>query len=573
MILLILLIAASVFLIWQLRIINRFSPNQLRKDLREKDLLNALINNMPDRIYVKDQRSRFLIANKHTATAMGVSDPGELIGKTDFDFYDEEIASIYFSDEKKIMEQGIPMINKEGKGVDNNGRALIISTTKIPLHGRHNKIVGIVGIGRDITKLKDDDYKLKEQADNLQEINALLKERQDEIQEMAEEMNSQSEAIREANLKLGKLSLVASKTHNIVVIMDGNGNFEWVNQGFEEFYGYTLEQFTEKLGVNLRENSFNDNISAILNQIYITRKPYTYNSKTVDKEGLDIWYQTNITPILDENGEINYLVLIDSDITDLKRAEGQIKKQKGEIEMHRDELRKLNATKDRLFSIIAHDLKNPFHSIIGFSELLQEEFNEFDEASIKEYIDLIHTSSVSAYQLLQNLLEWARSQANLIKYNPELISIKEVIRDTIDLQQLNAKNKNIKLIDESNKKDKVWADHNMVKTIIRNLVSNAIKFTNEGGSIIFSTIQENSTVNIMVRDTGIGMPEEKIKTLFKLEDVNSTAGTAGETGTGLGLIICKEFVEKNSGLLVVSSQPGSGSTFTIILPASSKELF
>ena len=423
-----LLIVAGIILIRQSKLIRKFSSSQLRKSLRERDLLHSLINNMPDRIYVKDHESRFLIANKYVTAVLGVDDPSKVIGKTDFDFYDKEIAEIFMSDEKRIMETGNSMINKEEKGFDLDGSELVISTTKIPIYNKENKVIGIVGIGRDITKLKNDEHLLKQQADNLLEINTLLKERQDKIEQMSEEMNSQSEAIRDANLKLEKLSLVASKTQNVVVIMDGNGNFEWVNQGFEDFYGLSLKKFIKKNGVNLRENSFNSNISAILNQIYITRKPYNYNSKTIDKKGKEKWYQTNITPILDEHGEIKYLILIDSDITELKKAEGQIKKQKGEIEIHRDKLRLLNATKDRLFSIIAHDLKNPFHSIIGFTELLQEGYGELEEERVKEYVDLIHNSSVSAYQLLQNLLEWALSQTNSINFKPEPFSVNELIQ-------------------------------------------------------------------------------------------------------------------------------------------------
>jgi len=419
--------------------------------------------------------------------------------------------------------------------------------------------------------IKKSGTKLNEKAENLKEINALLLERQHEIEQMAEEMQSQSEAIRKANAELEKLSMVASKTHNIVVIMDANGNFEWVNQGFIDLYGCTMEEFTEKHGENLRENSSNPSISAIINQVYISREPYSYNTRNVDKNGNEVWFQSNITPILDEDGYVDRLVLIDSNITDLKKAESQIKNQKAEIEAHRDELRIINATKDKLFSIIAHDLKNPFNSIIGFSELLQNNYEELDEPSIREYISLIYNSSVTAYQLLQNLLDWSRSQLDRIQLKPEIISVTPLIRMTIELFSSGALSKQIELIDKSDEKAVICADNNMINTVIQNLTNNAIKFTRKGGKVIFETNSGDSFTKIIITDTGIGMPPEKIRSLFDLEEIQSTSGTQGETGTGLGLVVCKEFIEKNNGTISVWSEPGRGTAVTLTLPNSKIE--
>ena len=563
-----LLILSLIIMIKQRVIIRKINPEQLKDIIRENELLNALINNMPDRIYIKDKDSRFLIANKHVAATMGVDDPSKLIGKTDFDFFDEAIAGNFYNDERSIVEQGISIINKEEKGFDVDGSERIVSTTKIPVFGKDNLIYGIVGIGRDITRLKENEHKLKEQADNLLKINRLLKERQKEIEQMAEEMRSQSEAIKQANIQLEKLSLVASKTHNIVIIMDSNGNFEWVNQGFTDLYGCTLEEFTRKHGENIRENSANSNISAILCQIYITREPFNYNTRNIDREGKEKWYQTNITPILDEDGYVDRLILIDTDITDLKMAENLIKAQKVELEINRDELRLLNATKDRLFSIIAHDLKNPFQSIIGFSELLRDNFEDIEKERIQEYIDLIHDASVNAHELLKNLLDWSLSQLNHITLNPEQLSIKSLITNTIELLKPIAISKEIKLIDKSGEKDFACADSNMINTVLQNIASNAIKFTNKGGAVTFETESRDELIKIKIIDTGIGMTREKINALFNLENITTTAGTYGETGTGLGLIVCKEFIEKNKGKLFISSQPGLGTTVTLHLPVS-----
>ncbi|MFO7935264.1 MAG: PAS domain-containing sensor histidine kinase [Bacteroidales bacterium] len=385
------------------------------------------------------------------------------------------------------------------------------------------------------------------------------------IRESAERDVNRQKKVEE---RLLQLSQVASATENVVVIMDGDGNFQWVNRAFEVKYGCTLEEHIKKNGKNLRSNSSSEHINEILNEIIRTGRPYSYTSRAQDKDGNDVWYQSNITPVLDEAGNVSSLVLIDSDITDLKKADLQIKQQKYELEAQRDQLRKLNARKDRLFSIIAHDLKNPFQSIIGFSELLKTGFSRMDQAQVHEYLELIHDSSVSAYDLLFNLLEWARAQTGAIRVNPVPVQVNKLIPEIIDLHALHAKEKNIRMENRADQKIALLADRNMIHTVLRNLASNAIKYTSHGGTVTFSASDKNDHVEISVIDTGVGISGEKIRTLFSLEKGKSTAGTAGETGTGLGLLVCDEFLSLNKGKIRVSSQPGSGSTFTITLPAA-----
>lgn len=544
----------------------QLSTSHLRATLKEKELFEQLLNNLPDRIYFKDRESRFIIANKFVSEIMGAKSPEELLGKSDFDFYDKETAQPYYEDEQAIMKKGKAMIAKEEKGLNALGEEIMVSTTKIPLKDKHNHVVGIIGIGRDISAQKDAEDKLKVQTINLQETNALLEERQEEVQQMAEELNVQAENLREVNEQLERLSLVASQTENVVVIMDGNANFVWVNRGFEDKYKTNFKEFVADHGLNLRDNSSYSGVSAILNQIYIDRKPFTYTSKSTNKEGKETWNQTNITPITNQDEQITNLILIDSDITDLKNAEEQINQQKSEIEARTMELQTLNATKDRLFSIIAHDLKNPFHSIMGFTDILQKQHKDISRDKLNEFLEMINLSTHSAYQLLENLLEWARSQTDHINIEPVEIDLKSIISEIIDLQQLHANNKQIILKNEISDDISVLADRNMITTVIRNIASNAIKYTKQGGSITFKSSSGKKGINISISDTGIGMPEEKLKDLFQLDKVSSTAGTEGETGTGLGLIVCYDFMHKNNGSIDVSSQPGKGTTFTLTLP-------
>lgn len=557
--------------IYQLRKLNnKFSRQNINDAFREKDLLEQLVNNMPDRIYYKDRESRFVLANKFISQIMGQSDPRKLIGKTDFDFHRKEFAQEYYDDEQRIMESGKPMINKEERGIDIEGNDIIISTTKIPIRDSHNNVIGVIGIGRDIAKQKVVEQKLTEYSNQLQDANTLLEEHQEEIEQISEELRMQTDHLANVNKELEKLSLVASKTENVVLIMDAKGNLEWANDGFIHKYGMGLETFKMKYGANLRISSSNKKIDTILDQIAKTGKPANYISFFSDKDSKEHWSQTNISPIFNSENEITNLVLIDSDITDLKKAEEHIRAQNAEITAQSLELQNLNTTKNKLFSIIGHDLKNPLSSIIGFSELLQNSNSSITQDKVKKYSEIIHSTSRSAYQLLENLLDWARMQTDQLKVNPAIINLNLLIDEITPLQKAAALEKKIQLVNRINTNLHVLADRNMLNTIVRNLTSNAIKYSEEGGKVTFSATLKNDEVRLTIEDTGIGMTRETMKNLFLPGKAQSTPGTSGETGTGLGLIVSKEFVERNNGRLEVESTPGNGTTFTIILPA--KEL-
>jgi len=242
------------------------------------------------------------------------------------------------------------------------------------------------------------------------------------------------------------------------------------------------------------------------------------------------------------------------------------------VKTKNQELVQLNATKDRFFSIIAHDLKSPFSSILGFSEILKDEVEQIDTKTIKRYASLINSSAQNSYALLENLLEWARMQQGQIQFEPEKLVLNDAVIAEIQNLQHTADQKNIKLTNNTPENLTIKADYNMLLTILRNLISNAIKFTPEGGQVkVEAKIEgevkgEKSQVVISVSDTGIGMTKETIENLFKIESSISTRGTNNERGTGIGLLLCKDFIEKHKGNIAVKSMPGKGSTFTIYLP-------
>jgi signal transduction histidine kinase len=231
-----------------------------------------------------------------------------------------------------------------------------------------------------------------------------------------------------------------------------------------------------------------------------------------------------------------------------------------------NELDSLNVSKDKFFSIIAHDLKNPFSTIIGFSEILKEDIRSGDLAEIEESVTMINTSAVQTFRLLENLLEWAKAQRGKLTFNPEQLDLKALLEEEIKILSDMAKPKNIALECSIPENLKIVADQNMIKTIIRNLISNAIKFTHRNGKVEVMVKAENQYVNISVADTGIGMTKEIISKLFRIDSDLSTPGTENERGTGLGLFLCKEFVEKHGGKIWAESEEGKGSTLKFLIP-------
>ncbi len=370
----------------------------------------------------------------------------------------------------------------------------------------------------------------------------------------------------QVNRQLEKLSLVASHTDNVIIIMDPSGNIEYRNRGYEKYYGSSNQKEGEEIVINLRDISSNKDINKVLDELLISRQPVSYEGCVNDKDGNDIWSQTTISPVLNENNEVIKLIAIDSDITKVKRAEHEINKQKDLIEKNRDELKKLNATKDKFFSIIAHDLKNPFHSIMGFSDLLTRNYDSIEEERKKEFLKLIKDSSTSAYNLLENLLAWSRTQTNNIKYSPANINISQILFENIQMDSLIAQNKEIEIKYDIPEKLISYADANMINTVVRNLLTNALKFTPKSGKINVKAFSDTDKIFVSITDNGVGMDQPTLQKLFRIDEFHNSVGTSGETGTGLGLIICQEFVNRHKGTISVQSEPGKGSTFTFSLP-------
>ncbi len=252
---------------------------------------------------------------------------------------------------------------------------------------------------------------------------------------------------------------------------------------------------------------------------------------------------------------------------ELIESKARIHKQKLKLQIANKKYIKANASKDRFFDIIAHDLKSPFQSIMGFSSLLNDAYDELDDDKKKKYINLIDSSSHHVNTLIDNLLNWSRSQNDRINLVKTKFDLNKLVNEKINLFQLACLKKKIKIINAIPPETKVYGDMNMISLAIRNIISNAIKFSYAGGKVEISASCVDQETRICIRDYGIGMPTNAVRKIFNIDNSIRTIGTQGENGTGLGLIISKEYIEKNDGSISVISTIGKGSTFSIHLPS------
>jgi PAS domain S-box-containing protein len=362
----------------------------------ERTLLRTVLDNIPDLIYAKDTQSRFLICNDSLVKRVGQMNQDQVIGRTDLDLIPLETSSKYFEEEQAIFRSGNPIINKEQTVITPSGQTKYSLVTKVPFHDKQGNIIGIVGIGRDITLHK------------------------------------------------------------------------------------------------LAEN---------------------------------------------------------------------------EVKYKNEQLQKSIAEKDKFFSIIAHDLRSPFNSFLGLTQMISEELNSLSQTEIQHIADNLKKSAGNLYTLLENLLEWSKMQRGQMDFNPVRFNLSHKIVNCTETVFGQANIKNIVITTDIPEKLELVADGHMFDTIIRNLVSNAIKFTPTGGKVIISADKKNDqSVEINVIDSGIGIPDEMKSKLFSVSEKTSRKGTNGEPSTGLGLLLCKEFIEKHKGKIRVASEQGKGSTFTITIP-------
>jgi len=356
-----------------------------------------------------------------------------------------------------------------------------------------------------------------------------------------------------------KFRQLIKNSFDTLVLLDGNGIQRFVSESCEKSHGYRPEELTnidviaEMIHPDDQEKVVAE-FQKILNHKGFGGVQYRHKNKNGAWVYLEAFGSNQIN-----NPHINAVVLNVRDITERKIAEQKLK----ENEAH---LVELIATKDKFFSIIAHDLTGPFHSIIGFSDLIADQISQQDYEGLEKYVTIIQNSAQLALDLLRNLLEWSRAQTGKVEFNPEYFEMVKLIHDVKKLFSGSAEQKSITVNLELPHNLPVFADKAMINTVLRNLISNGIKFTNPGGNIVISAGQADLELITYFPDIGIGIKTYTMGRLFKIEETYSTTGTRNEKGTGLGLLLCKEFIEKHAGKIWVESTIEKGSVFKFSIP-------
>lgn len=363
----------------------------------------------------------------------------------------------------------------------------------------------------------------------------------------------------EADLLIRKLSTIVSQNPVTIMITDLSGTIEYVNPQFTKNTGYSPEEVIGKNAKVQKSDFHPDDFYKKMWDTITTGNVWKGEFYNKRKDGTYYWENATIAPILDKYDKVINYVAIKQDITQKKEVELAL------IENEK-QLQELNATKDKLFSIIAHDLRGPVANLKSIIDSMITEKGVKHLEILKKILPLLQTSTRSVFDLLEDLLTWARSQQNQVVFKPSSLNLFDISEKNISLLEEIAKNKQITLHDQIPRYTVIQADENMIETIIRNLLMNAIKFTNQGGNVYLSVGEDESSFKIEVKDEGIGMSPEIRKKLFDASENYTSPGTSGEKGTGLGLLICKDFVEKHGGKIWVESTEGKGSKFSFTIP-------
>jgi PAS domain S-box-containing protein len=511
-----------------LTIVRDITVHKKAEDALEKEqfLINALMNNLADYVYLKDIEGRFIRINKSHSQILGLDSPDQAIGKTDFDFLPKEHSHSQqaYNDEMDVIRTG-KTLNKEEEILLKDNTKIWVLATKLPLRNRDGNIIGVFGISRDITEQK--------KLENALLVKQLLLEGIiGNIPDQIYYKDRNSKFVL-CNTPVALLAGCSSEKDLI-----GKSDFDFHPHDMAEQYFKDEQTLMEK------GEKFLDHEEQILNK----------------KTGELRWNLSSKVPVKDADGKVIGLAGINRDITERKKAEEEIK-------LKNELLQTINTEKDKFFSIIAHDLKGPLSAFLGVTQILVEEIQNMSFEEIKEITISMKESASNIYVLLENLLEWSRLKRGLLDFSPEKVDVKRLTIACIEVLKESARKKNI-IIDYSFPDDiEFYADSHMMETVIRNLVSNAIKFTHVGGKVIIKADKKSDrAIEFKVIDSGIGMTPDLMNKLFLLNEKTNRKGTEGEPSTGLGLLLCKEFIMKHNGKIWVESEVGKGSIFTFMIP-------
>ena len=391
----------------------------------------------------------------------------------------------------------------------------------------------------------------------LTQKNSRILKQNKKLEALSQKLIAKNREVSEQNEKLDAIF------NNAIVgigFADQDQQYLYMNKKWCDMLGYSFDEVNNLRQEDVIHPDDRDETIIEMKQLLDGKKEEIRMEKRyIRKDGSVFWGELYASPVKDEMGHIRYTIGVIVDVTERKIAEDSLKRSE-------HQLREVIATKDKFFSIIAHDLKNPLSVISNMSSHLLKNHGDFSEKKKKAYVQLINESSHTLYKLLENLLEWSRAQTGKINFEPKEFDLHELSRSNVALFEDRAREKNITLEPDIDENSMIKADYNMINTVMRNLVSNAVKFTQPGGKVKIFSERQNGKYSIYVSDTGVGIDNNDIDKLFRIDESHSTLGTDNEEGTGLGLILCKEFIDKHHGRIDIQSKMGEGTTFVVTLP-------
>ncbi len=423
----------------------------------------------------------------------------------------------------------------------------------------------------DVDKIHESIVKLRKLIGSVQDGDCLEKMK-GVVFEMLETFEQQTGLLMESIEKRKRIedelrlfSRAAEQSANSIIITDIAGTILYVNKKFCDLTGYSKK---EALGQNPRLLKSGKQGKEFYKKLWDTitsGKDWEGELCNKRKDGTLYWEHATISPLKNEKGKTTHYLAIKEDITEKKEAEEKLEKS-------RIKLQEEIATKNRFFSIISHDLRSPFTALLGYAELLDEEYDDLTDEERRQYIHSLRETAQSTFELLESLLTWARAQTGKIEFNPEELDLFDIAVEIVGLFAGNASNKEIKLNSNIAPNTIVFADKDMLKTILRNLISNALKFTPRGGEVSVNYKEDEVNHIVSVKDTGVGLSDEAKEKIFKLGKRFTRPGTENESGTGFGLALVQELIKKHKGKIWVESEPEKGAEFIFIIPKNLKEI-
>jgi PAS domain S-box-containing protein len=506
---------------------------------RERGLLRTLIDLIPDRIYLKDAQSRFLLGNRALIQRLGANSHDQIVGKTDSDFYPRELATAFAADEQAVLQSGEALLNKEEFSVSADGSPRWTLTTKIPLRDNDGRVIGIVGTGRDITRLKLDEQELRRAEEALANERNLLRALIDNVPDCIYVKDAESRFLV-ANTGLTRLMGVSQPEALL-----GKTDFDF---------------FPRDLAQRYRDDEV---LILQCGQAVVNKEEPTQTA-----EGEQRWLLTTKVPLRNQHGEVVGLVGVGRDITGRKNREEELRRAKEAAEV-------ASRAKSEFLANMSHEIRTPLNGIVGMTDLALDTDLTSEQ---KEYLDTVKVSADSLLTVINDILDFSKIEAGKIDLESVDFDLRDVLEATFKTLALRADEKGLELLCDIAPEvpETLRGDFNRLRQVIVNLVGNAIKFTEVGEVALKVQVDSHDQGSIIlhftVTDTGIGIPEEKQKLVFEAFTQGDTSTTRKYGGTGLGLTISARLVEMMAGRIWLESQVGQGTQFhfTVKLATSEK---